>query len=81
MEQILTGFFSNLGFFAPAAALGWWIIKTQRTDLISERDTARADLAAADKRVEELTDRVIVLAQSVEKTMAQFVAAINEGKR
>jgi len=80
LTNAVSGFFSNLGFFAPAAALGWWIIHTQRSDLIKERDEARADLSKereeARKRNDALTDRVIALAQSVERTMAEFIAAI-----
>lgn len=80
-SQVLTGFLSNLGFFGPAAVLGWWVIMTLRKDLTSERDEARADLAKALARNDLLTDRVINLAQSTERTMAELAAAIREGRK
>lgn len=80
LEQAAEGLISNLGVFAPCAAIGWWVIRTQRTDLTKERDDARADLADCRKRNEELSDRVITLAQGVERTMADLAAAIRSGK-
>lgn len=80
-QQVLSGFLSNLGFFGPAAALGWWVIRTLRADLTAERDEAKAQLEAAQKRNDQLTDRVITLAQSVERTMAELTQAIREGRK
>lgn len=76
MNPALSSFLANFGFFAPAAAIGWWALKTMRADLIGERNTAQADLKAERDRNAALTDRVIVLAQSVERTMAELTAAI-----
>jgi len=81
VSAALTGFLSNLGFFGPAAVLGWWVITTLRKDLTKERDEARADLAKAQSRNDQLTDRVITLAQSVERTMAELTTAIREGRK
>jgi hypothetical protein len=80
-SQALSGFLSNLGFFGPAAVLGWWVIMTLRKDLTRERDEARADLAKAQARNDLLADRVITLASSVERTMAELAAAIREGRK
>ncbi len=76
MDQVIVGFLSNFGFFAPVAGLGWWVIKTLRSDLMAERDQAQEQLKEAIERNNVLTDRVIALAQSVEKTMGELTAAI-----
>lgn len=81
LDQVFAGFLSNLGFFAPAALLGWWVIKTLRADLTKERDDAKDELTKAQARNDQLTDRVITLAQSVERTMAELTAAIREGRK
>ncbi len=74
--DIFTGFVTNLGFFGPAAWLGWWIIRNQRSDLISQRDDYMEQLKVERERNAELTDRVIQLAQSGERTLAELTAAV-----
>lgn len=67
------GFLTNLGAFAPAAVLGWQVIRWQRADLTKERDEARADLKEARARIDQLADSVI-------KTMADLGTAIRGGQ-
>ena len=64
-DGAVTGFISNLGAFAPFAALAWWLIR----DLAKQRD-------AALERNEALTTKVIELAQSGERTLGELTAAI-----
>ncbi len=74
--EILTGFVTNLGFFGPAAFLGWWIINKQRQDLLAQRDDYLEQLKTERDRNAALTDRVIALAQSGERTVAELTAAV-----
>lgn len=75
-NDILTGFVTNLGFFGPAAFLGWWIIRKQREDLIAQRDDYAEQLKTERDRNAALTDRVIQLAQSGERTVSELAAAV-----
>jgi hypothetical protein len=69
-------FLSNLGFFGPAAAIMWWVIKTQREDLKDERDKARGETAALQARNEKLTERLLAIAEGDGKTMASIAEAL-----
>lgn len=76
MDEILPGLIQNLGFFGPAAFLGWWIIKNQRADIVAERDRYMAELAQVRERNQQLTDRVFTLAESSARTLQELTAAV-----
>lgn len=75
------GFLTNLGFFGPVAILGWIVIKWQRQDLIDARNTAQNERDQERARNEALTETVIALARSMEKTMGEFVASVRAGRK
>lgn len=81
LEHAAVGFLTNLGFFAPAAVIMWWVIKTQRLDAEKREAQLHATLEKSNKRNEALEDRIIELARSMERTMAEFAAVIRNGRR
>lgn len=81
LEHAISGFIANLGVFAPCAAIMWWVIRTQRRDAELERSLLHKALEKASERNEELEDRIIELARSMERTMAEFAAVIRNGRR
>lgn len=81
LEHAISGFLVNLGFFGPAAAIMWWVIKTQRSDAEEERKLLLAALKFSSERNQALEDRIIELARSMERTMAEFAAVIRNGRR
>lgn len=65
MDDILKQLLPSLGAFAPAAFLGWWII----------RDQSRR-LEAAETRNRDLTDKVIEASTRTAQVLAELKAAL-----
>lgn len=68
MDEIFKQMLPSLGAFAPAALLGFWIIRNLSDQLKAERE-----------RNNLLTDRVITSAQSTAQVLAELRAALKGG--
>lgn len=63
--DFITQYAPQLGVFGPLAALGAWVIKSQRDTIL-----------AKDKRIEELTEIVIDIAKNDAKTATELTIAV-----
>lgn len=68
MDEALSQILPSLGAFAPAAFLGYWIIKR-----------LNSQIEELQKRNDLLTDRVFTLGQTTAQVLAELKASLKGG--
>ncbi len=78
MDEILREFAGPLGAFAPAAFLGWWIIRELQRALAAERGAHLETIKTKDARIEKLTDQVITMGSNQSAGLTEIRAALRD---